>query len=158
MSLAFTLIDLNGKERKGQIILDDDARSGKWTLDGDDAEARVDRLDTGMPEAAWFQEVPTGAFEGYWVHASQKMNNTILEKVQPGRFVGLNQGGARRKVLTVAAGNLIFAIQSPNYTESRIFQGVLSLDGQKLTLDPPKPGPRVPRQNAGIELSKKSSD
>lgn len=158
-TLSFTLMYTARKERTGQIILDDDGVGGRWTGDGAPPKGRVDRVDSGFPEAVWFQEVDTGVFEGYWVHASRKAHNTTLEKKQPGVFAGANSYTNRQsKIQASAAGNVMFVIQSPGYFEAKVRQAVLSPDGRTLTFDPPPAGSKKPRPGSAIELTRKGTD
>lgn len=138
------------------------------------AQGRVDRLDVGFPDAAWFQEVEMGPFAGYWVHATDKANNTLLKPIRSGVFEGANGDTAvrgRGNVKGAAAGNVMFIVQNPGYgPAASVREAALSADGQKLTFDPvaekapirgpslgavPSKNPSIPAQK-GIELTRQN--
>ena len=187
-NLKLTLFDTGGKSRSAEIILDLDGLGGRWVGDSTTSSekpgvkkpkakpgppepkpvplhGRVDRLDSGLPEADWFQDVNTGDFAGYWVHATKKEYNVMLKPLLPGVYEGTDGNGGlttARNIRGSAAGHLLFIIQSPGYTEASVREAVLSADGQTLTFDPPKAdAPKkglIQPTNAGIELTRQSSN
>jgi hypothetical protein len=174
-TLTFSLIDTRGNERKGKLVLDVDGLGGTWSLEASEdrrrgssirihepaVQGRLDRLDIGIPETAWFQEVGTGSFAGYWVHATNKDNNAIIKPLGPGRFeiVGGPFTRPPRNInnKTAAAGNLLFvAQQTSSVSGPQVHEAILSADGQNLTLDPDVESPPTRRPTTG-GLSKTTS-
>jgi hypothetical protein len=136
-ALNMTWFDVNGTQEKGRFVLGPDGRSGTW--EGITGPVRIDRIDTGLPEASWFQD-QAGNFEGSWVNAARRYDNTTLKQVQPGCYEGwINQGLNEASAKGWSAGNVIFLLHgSPAMPRMR--KATLSPDGKSLSFVVPGGG------------------
>jgi hypothetical protein len=116
-------------ELKGRIVLDDSGLVGDLIVGQDNKSAgRLERLGVGIPGYGWLQET-SGRFEGYWVHANEKGHNTLIKKNQEGWYA-VSKGSDNFQAY--AAGNVMFLFKDRH---SGIWDAVLSLDGQTLTIN-----------------------
>jgi hypothetical protein len=191
-TLTFQWFALNGMFGTGRLVLEDGGLQARWES-AETNESRVkfeasrrspipphillpstqslappvaakaDRL-TDEAGVNYFGE-NTGDFAGYWVHSTQKNQNTLLKRGQlPGAYSGTTGPST---FAAFAAGNQLFCIQevgrnpwAVDQLGYKLREAVLSGDGKKLTFDPVrgnagKPGGFLPVGLPGpIELQR----
>jgi hypothetical protein len=160
-SLSVAFIDLKGNLVNGRVDLADNALGGVYVYkevnSGRHVSLKIQRVDTGLPDPEWFQG-NTGNFAGYWVHATQKVQNTILTKNQAGLFSGVKE--QVKAIRACVAGNKMFLIEIPQYqiVDSRVREAILSPDGQTLTIDPRRHGTVGFQMISSTELTRREGN
>lgn len=160
--LNFTMFDFRGRERSGQLVLDDDGAGGAWSFESttkeptrgtrmnratrpprgkavkeaeDSRSGPLDRIEVSAPDPLWTPTVPAASFAGYWVHPTDKRMNTLYKSQPSGLLEGVQGNPSPGGNLRAAsAGNLLLILEHVNVgvLTPSVREALLSADGQKL--------------------------